>query len=75
MIKVANLHKSFRGQQVLKGVNIEFASGKITTIVGTSDAIAESTFSTSLPLKMSGLFCGTFGHGTSRMTGSAPGPS
>jgi len=36
MIKVANLHKSFRGQQVLKGVNLEFATGKITTIVGTS---------------------------------------
>ena len=36
MIKVANLHKSFRGQKVLKGVNLEFASGKITTIVGTS---------------------------------------
>jgi len=36
MIKVADLHKSFRGQRVLKGVNLEFASGKITTIVGTS---------------------------------------
>jgi phospholipid/cholesterol/gamma-HCH transport system ATP-binding protein len=36
MIRVANLHKSFHGQKVLKGVNIEFASGKITTIVGTS---------------------------------------
>jgi phospholipid/cholesterol/gamma-HCH transport system ATP-binding protein len=36
MIKVADLHKSFRSQQVLKGVNLEFASGKITTIVGTS---------------------------------------
>src|SRR6185295_5544073 len=36
MIQVANLHKSFRGQQVLKGVNLEFATGKITTIVGTS---------------------------------------
>jgi phospholipid/cholesterol/gamma-HCH transport system ATP-binding protein len=36
MIRVANLHKSFRGQKVLQGVNIEFASGKITTIVGTS---------------------------------------
>jgi phospholipid/cholesterol/gamma-HCH transport system ATP-binding protein len=36
MIQVANLHKSFRGQQVLKGVNLELASGKITTIVGTS---------------------------------------
>ena len=36
MIRVANLHKSFDGQKVLKGVNIEFASGKITAIVGTS---------------------------------------
>jgi len=36
MIQVANLHKSFRGQQVLRGVNLEFSSGKITTIVGTS---------------------------------------
>jgi phospholipid/cholesterol/gamma-HCH transport system ATP-binding protein len=36
MIRVANLHKSFRGQQVLKGVNLEFTTGKITTIVGTS---------------------------------------
>jgi phospholipid/cholesterol/gamma-HCH transport system ATP-binding protein len=30
------LHKSFRAQKVLKGINLEFASGKITTIVGTS---------------------------------------
>ena len=36
MIRVANLHKSFRNQQVLKGINLEFATGKITTIVGTS---------------------------------------
>lgn len=36
MIRVANLYKSFGAQNVLKGVNIEFASGKITTIVGTS---------------------------------------
>jgi phospholipid/cholesterol/gamma-HCH transport system ATP-binding protein len=36
MIQIVNLCKSFRGQQVLKGVNLEFASGKITTIVGTS---------------------------------------
>ena len=36
MIRVANLYKSFGAQSVLKGVNIEFASGKITTIVGTS---------------------------------------
>lgn len=36
MISVTNLYKSFRDQHVLKGVNLEFASGKITTIVGTS---------------------------------------
>ena len=36
MIRVANLHRGFRTQKVLKGVNLEFASGKITTIVGTS---------------------------------------
>ena len=36
MIRVVNLYKSFGGQQVLKGVNLEFATGKITTIVGTS---------------------------------------
>lgn len=36
MIRVVNLHKSFRRQKVLNGVNLEFARGKITTIVGTS---------------------------------------
>jgi phospholipid/cholesterol/gamma-HCH transport system ATP-binding protein len=36
MIRVVNLHKSFGRQKVLNGVNIDFASGKITTIVGTS---------------------------------------
>jgi phospholipid/cholesterol/gamma-HCH transport system ATP-binding protein len=36
MIRVVNLHKSFANQKVLKGVNLEFATGKITTIVGTS---------------------------------------
>jgi phospholipid/cholesterol/gamma-HCH transport system ATP-binding protein len=36
MIRVVNLYKSFGGQKVLNGVNIEFAAGKITTIVGTS---------------------------------------
>jgi phospholipid/cholesterol/gamma-HCH transport system ATP-binding protein len=36
MIRVTNLHKSFRSQHVLKGVNLEFVTGKITTIVGTS---------------------------------------
>ena len=36
MIRVVDVHKSFGGQQVLKGVNLEFTTGKITTIVGTS---------------------------------------
>jgi len=36
MIRVVDLHKNFGGQKVLKGVNLEFATGKITTIVGTS---------------------------------------
>jgi phospholipid/cholesterol/gamma-HCH transport system ATP-binding protein len=36
MIRVVDVHKSFHGQQVLKGVNLDFAAGKITTIVGTS---------------------------------------
>lgn len=36
MIRVTDLHKSFGGQEVLKGVNMEFVSGKITTIIGTS---------------------------------------
>ncbi|HEY2989473.1 MAG TPA: ATP-binding cassette domain-containing protein [Candidatus Binatia bacterium] len=36
MIRVTDLHKSFGSQQVLKGVNLDFVSGKITTIVGTS---------------------------------------
>lgn len=36
MIRVTDLHKSFGGQEVLKGVNLEFVSGKITTIIGTS---------------------------------------
>ncbi|MEE9144519.1 MAG: ABC transporter ATP-binding protein [Candidatus Binatia bacterium] len=36
MIRVKDLYKSFGDQQVLKGVNLEMAAGKITTIVGTS---------------------------------------
>lgn len=36
MIRVVNLHKSFGTQQVLRGVNLEFVTGKTTTIVGTS---------------------------------------
>lgn len=36
MIRIVDVHKSFGSQQVLKGVNLELISGKITTIVGTS---------------------------------------
>jgi phospholipid/cholesterol/gamma-HCH transport system ATP-binding protein len=36
MIRVVGLHKSFAGQQVLKGINLELESGKITTIIGGS---------------------------------------
>ncbi|MBI2987783.1 MAG: ATP-binding cassette domain-containing protein [Deltaproteobacteria bacterium] len=36
MIRVVDVHKSFGGQQVLRGVNLDFTTGKITTIVGTS---------------------------------------
>jgi phospholipid/cholesterol/gamma-HCH transport system ATP-binding protein len=36
MIKVVDLHKSFGHQRVLRGVNLELVSGKITTIIGGS---------------------------------------
>ena len=36
MIKVVELYKSFGRQQVLKGVNLELQTGKITTIIGGS---------------------------------------
>ena len=36
MIRVVDLYKSFGKQQVLRGVNLDFAKGKTTTIVGTS---------------------------------------
>lgn len=36
MIRVIDLHKSFGGQEVLKGVNLELETGKITTIIGGS---------------------------------------
>jgi phospholipid/cholesterol/gamma-HCH transport system ATP-binding protein len=36
MIQVVDLYKAFGRQQVLRGVNLEFAKGKTTTIVGTS---------------------------------------
>ena len=36
MIRVVDLHKSFGGQPVLKGINLELEAGKITTIIGGS---------------------------------------
>ncbi|NDY42552.1 ABC transporter ATP-binding protein [Dissulfurirhabdus thermomarina] len=36
MIRIANLHKSFNGQPVLRGVNLHVPAGKITVIVGRS---------------------------------------
>jgi len=36
LIRVVDLYKRFGTQQVLKGVNLEVAKGKVTTIVGTS---------------------------------------
>lgn len=36
MIEVVDLHKSFQGQQVLRGVNLTFEPGKTTTIIGGS---------------------------------------
>jgi phospholipid/cholesterol/gamma-HCH transport system ATP-binding protein len=36
MIRVVDLQKSFGGQQVLKGINLELETGKITTLIGGS---------------------------------------
>ncbi len=36
MIQIENLHKSFRGQKVLQGVNLHIPKGKITAIMGPS---------------------------------------
>lgn len=36
MIRIVDLHKSFGDQAVLKGVNLELETGKITTIIGGS---------------------------------------
>jgi phospholipid/cholesterol/gamma-HCH transport system ATP-binding protein len=36
MIRIIDLHKSFGGQQVLKGIDLELDTGKITTIIGGS---------------------------------------
>ena len=36
MIRIENLHKSFGSQQVLRGVNLEIASGETIAIVGPS---------------------------------------
>jgi phospholipid/cholesterol/gamma-HCH transport system ATP-binding protein len=36
MIEIINLHKSFNGQEVLRGVNLSIPKGKITVIIGPS---------------------------------------
>jgi phospholipid/cholesterol/gamma-HCH transport system ATP-binding protein len=36
MIRVVELHKAFGGQKVLRGVNLELETGKLTTIIGGS---------------------------------------
>jgi phospholipid/cholesterol/gamma-HCH transport system ATP-binding protein len=36
MIKVVDLHKTFGNQKVLKGINLDLETGKITTIIGGS---------------------------------------
>jgi phospholipid/cholesterol/gamma-HCH transport system ATP-binding protein len=36
MIKVIDLHKTFGGQAVLKGIHLELQTGKVTTIIGGS---------------------------------------
>lgn len=36
MIKLVNVHKSFEGQKVLDGLNLEVPAGKITVIIGAS---------------------------------------
>ncbi len=36
MIEIKNIHKSFRGQKVLRGVNLIIPKGKITVIIGPS---------------------------------------
>src|SRR5258705_6944737 len=36
MIKVVDLHKTFGGQAVLKGIKLELETGKVTTIIGGS---------------------------------------
>jgi phospholipid/cholesterol/gamma-HCH transport system ATP-binding protein len=36
MIKIVDIHKSFNGQKVLDGLNLEIETGKITVIIGQS---------------------------------------
>jgi phospholipid/cholesterol/gamma-HCH transport system ATP-binding protein len=36
MIKVVDLHKTFGGQAVLKGINLDLETGRVTTIIGGS---------------------------------------
>ncbi len=36
MIKVVNLHKSFKSLHVLKGIDLEIAKGEVVVIIGPS---------------------------------------
>lgn len=36
MIKVENLHKSFKGTEVLKGINLEINQSEVVAILGPS---------------------------------------
>jgi phospholipid/cholesterol/gamma-HCH transport system ATP-binding protein len=36
MVTIRNLHKSFDGQWVLRGVNLEVAQGEILVVIGRS---------------------------------------
>ena len=36
MIKVENLHKSFKGTEVLKGINLEISQSEVVAILGSS---------------------------------------
>lgn len=43
MIKVENLHKSFKGNEVLKGINEEINKGEVVVVIGPSGS-GKSTF-------------------------------
>ncbi len=36
MIKISNLHKSFNGVEVLKGINLDIRKGEVVAVIGPS---------------------------------------